>query len=168
MTHTITTMNCLRVSSVNMSVFSVSPNSLTCSYMRAVWWQKHITEVYGWKFNQQVLFNVYIFIKTFTCNDACRCTFTMSPPGNRPHSVSFAPPLKFCLVKSYSQILKIEKKVLLVSWTTLLVILLIPLSEILRAAPVCGCFIAKLCSLHSWIMAPTVLTGTLSGLEILL
>lgn len=56
-------------------------------------------------------------------------------------------------------------QVVLGSWTTLLIILFTPLSEILRGAPDRGKFIVKWLSFHFRIMAPTLLTGTFRRLE---
>lgn len=59
-------------------------------------------------------------------------------------------------------------QMVLESWTTRLIISFTPLSEILKGTPGSGCFMVKLYSFHFGIMAPTVLLGTFSSLEILL
>ena len=55
-------------------------------------------------------------------------------------------------------------QVVLYSWTTPLIILFTPLSEILRGAPGRGWFMVKWCSFHFLIMASTLLSGTFSSL----
>lgn len=54
------------------------------------------------------------------------------------------------------------------SWRTFLIILFAPLSGVLQRATGCDWFVVKLCPFHFTIMAPTVLTGTVSSLKILL
>jgi len=58
-------------------------------------------------------------------------------------------------------------QVILGSWTTLLIIIFTPLSEILRGAPGHSRFMVKWCSSHFRIMTPKVLTGIFRSIEIL-
>src|SRR4029434_7351955 len=73
--------------------------------------------------------------------------------------------LSALLIVFFETIVPANSMSFLGSWTTLLIIIFTPLSDILHGAPGRGQFMVKLCSFHFRIMAPTVLTETFRSLE---
>ncbi len=72
--------------------------------------------------------------------------------GGRVHYLLFSLKKLYMLIPDLSEALQL----ILGSWTTLLIIIFTPQSEILRGAPGRARFMVKLCSFHFRIMAPTV------------
>ncbi len=102
----------------------------------------------------------------------CPPCFHLHHPGRWSHDVTSGPHQAtavwvhyYCffdtIVHANSRSFWSSPQVILGPWTSLLIIIFIPLSEILRGAPGCGRFMVKRCSFHFRIMAPAMLTGNI-------